>query len=368
MTKGSGERSMLVSQSINPRMVKILPRGNWLDKSGEEVKPAIPSFLGKLETGDKRASRMDLAKWVASKDNPLTSRAFVNRAWKLFFGYGLSRRLDDLGGQGEPPTHPELLDYLAADFSDNGWDVKRLVKIMVTSGAYRQSSAVPGKLLERDPANRLFARQTRFRLDAEFVRDTALSISNLLSSSIGGKSVKPYQPAGYWRHLNFPARKWQQSKGDELYRRSLYTYVCRSFPHPAMVAFDAPSREECVAERPRSNIPQQALVLLNDPVFVEAARVLAERLLIEVKGDDDSRLTRAFQLALTREPTVRERQILAKLLKSQRDRYKANPGDAEKLIATGSKPSSTKREAHELAAWTSVSRALLNIYETTARF
>ena len=368
MTKDSGERSMLVSQSINPRMVKILPRGNWLDKSGEEVKPAIPSFLGKLETGDKRASRMDLAKWVASKDNPLTSRAFVNRAWKLFFGYGLSRRLDDLGGQGEPPTHPELLDYLAADFSDNGWDVKRLVKIMVTSGAYRQSSAVPGKLLERDPANRLFARQTRFRLDAEFVRDTALSISNLLSSSIGGKSVKPYQPAGYWRHLNFPARKWQQSKGDELYRRSLYTYVCRSFPHPAMVAFDAPSREECVAERPRSNIPQQALVLLNDPVFVEAARVLAERLLIEVKGDDDSRLTRAFQLALTREPTVRERQILAKLLKSQRDRYKANPGDAEKLIATGSKPSSTKREAHELAAWTSVSRALLNIYETTARF
>jgi hypothetical protein len=368
MTKGSGERSMLISQSINPRMVKILPRGNWLDKSGEEVKPAIPSFLGKLETGDKRAGRMDLAKWVISKENPLTSRAFVNRAWKLFFGYGLSRRLDDLGGQGEPPTHPELLDYLAADFRDNGWDVKRLVKLMVTSGAYRQSSAVSAKLLDEDPANRLFARQTRFRLDAEFVRDTALSISNLLSPSIGGKSVKPYQPAGYWRHLNFPARKWQQSQGDELYRRSLYTYVCRSFPHPAMVAFDAPSREECVAERPRSNIPQQALVLLNDPVFVEAARVLAERLLIEVKGDDAARLTRAFGLALTREPTPKERQILTKLLNAQRERYKANPEDAKKLIATGSKPASGNHESHELAAWTSISRALLNIYETTARF
>ncbi len=368
MTKGSGERSMLVSQSTNPRMVKILPRGNWLDKSGEEVKPAIPSFLGTLETGDKRASRMDLAKWVVSKGNPLTSRAFVNRAWKLFFGYGLSRRLDDLGGQGEPPTHPELLDYLAADFRDNGWDIKRLVKLMVTSSAYRQSSAVSEKLQEQDPANRLFARQTRFRLDAEFVRDTALSISNLLSPSIGGKSVKPYQPAGYWRHLNFPARKWQQSKGDELYRRSLYTYVCRSFPHPAMVAFDAPSREECVAERPRSNIPQQALVLLNDPVFVEAARVLAERLLIEAKGDDASRLSRAFRLALTREPTPKERQILTRLLNAQRERYKANPEDAKKLIATGSKPVPANQEPHELAAWTTISRALLNIYETTARF
>jgi hypothetical protein len=368
MNKGSGERSMLVSESTKPRMVKILPRGNWLDKSGEEVKPAIPSFLGKLETDDRQANRMDLAKWVVSKDNPLTSRAFVNRIWKLFFGYGLSRRLDDLGGQGEPPTHPELLDYLAADFRDNGWDVKRLIKLMVTSGAYRQSSAVSEKLLEQDPANRLFARQSRFRLDAEFVRDTALSISNLLSPSIGGKSVKPYQPAGYWRHLNFPARKWQQSKGDELYRRSLYTYVCRSFPHPAMVAFDAPSREECVADRPRSNIPQQALVLLNDPVFVEAARVLAERLLTESKADDAARLTLAFRLALTREPAPRERQILTKLLAAQRERYKANPEDAKKLVATGSKPASANLEPQELAAWTSITRALLNIYETTARF
>ncbi|MBG31262.1 MAG: peptidylprolyl isomerase [Opitutae bacterium] len=368
LNKSSGERSMLVSESTKPRMVKILPRGNWLDKSGEEVKPAIPSFLGKLETDGRQANRMDLAQWVVSKDNPLTSRAFVNRIWKLFFGYGLSRRLDDLGGQGEPPTNPELLDYLAADFRDTGWDVKRLIKFMVMSGTYRQSSAVSEELLEKDPANRLFARQTRFRLDAEFVRDTALSVSNLLSPNIGGKSVKPYQPAGYWRHLNFPARKWQQSKGDELYRRSLYTFVCRSFPHPAMVAFDAPSREECVAERPRSNIPQQALVLLNDPVFVEAARALAERLLMEIKGNDDTRLALAFKLALTREPSAKERQILSKLLAAQRERYKANPEDAKKLIATGSKQVAANLESHELAAWTSIARALLNIYETTARF
>ena len=180
--------------------------------------------------------------------------------------------------------------------------------------------------------------------------------------------MKPYQPAGYWRHLNFPARKWQQSRGDELYRRSLYTFVCRSFPHPAMVAFDAPSREECVAERPRSNIPQQALVLLNDPVFVEAARVLAERLLTEVTGNDDMRISLAFRLALTREPNAKERQILTKLLSVQRARYKANPEDAKKLVATGSKPMNTGLEPQELAAWTSIARALLNIYETTARF
>ncbi len=363
-----GVRAMLVSEPTKPRMVKILPRGNWLDKSGEEVQPAIPEFLGKLEVGDKRATRMDLAKWVVSKDNPLTSRAFVNRAWKLFFGHGLSRRLDDLGGQGEPPTHPALLDHLSADFQDNGWNVKELIKKMVTSETYRQSSIPSEKLMQKDPGNHLFARQARFRLDAEFVRDTSLSISGLLIPTVGGPSVKPYQPAGYWRHLNFPARKWQASKGNDLFRRGVYTFICRSFPHPAMVAFDAPSREECVAERPRSNIPQQALVLLNDPVFVESARVLAERLLIEVKGDDGKRLTLAFRLALTREPAPRERQILTNLLSAQRERYKANPEDAKKLVATGSKPAPANLEPQELAAWTSITRALLNIYETTARF
>ena len=366
--EGGGERPMLVSEKTNPRMVKILPRGDWLDKSGEEVKPAIPAFLGKLETGERRANRMDLAKWVVDKNNPLTSRAFVNRIWKLFFGYGLSRRLDDLGGQGETPTHPELLDYLSAEFMAKDWDVKWLVKTLVSSGTYRQSSLVSADLRRDDPANRLYARQSRFRLDAEFVRDSALSISNLLSETLGGRSVKPYQPAGYWRHLNFPARRWTAGKGDDLYRRSVYTFVCRSFPHPAMVSFDAPSREECVAERPRSNIPQQALVLLNDPVFVEAARALAERLLSESKLDDNGRIVRAFRLALSRKPTTEEVKVLGKLLEMQRKRYLADVDSAKKLVSVGQKATAADLNVSELASWTAVSRAVLNLYETTARF
>ena len=366
--EGGGERPMLVSEKTNPRMVKILPRGDWLDKSGEEVKPAIPAFLGKLETGERRANRMDLAKWVVDKNNPLTSRAFVNRIWKLFFGNGLSRRLDDLGGQGETPTHPELLDYLSAEFMAKDWDVKWLVKTLVSSGTYRQSSLVSADLRRDDPANRLYARQSRFRLDAEFVRDSALSISNLLSETLGGRSVKPYQPAGYWRHLNFPARRWTAGKGDDLYRRSVYTFVCRSFPHPAMVSFDAPSREECVAERPRSNIPQQALVLLNDPVFVEAARALAERLLSESKLDDNGRIVRAFRLALSRKPTTEEVKVLGKLLEMQRKRYLADVDSAKKLVSVGQKATAADLNVSELASWTAVSRAVLNLYETTARF
>ena len=363
-----GFRTMLVSQAATPRMVKILPRGNWLDKSGEEVMPAIPEFMGKLDTADKRATRMDLAKWVVSKDNPLTSRAFVNRTWKLFFGYGLSRRLDDLGGQGEPPTHPKILDHLSAEFLSSGWNVKKLVKEIVTSKAYRQSSLNRGTLAKDDPDNRTYARQSRYRVDAEFVRDSALSVSGLLVQKLGGKSVKPYQPAGYWQHLNFPARKWQSGKGDELYRRSLYTFVCRSFPHPAMVAFDAPSREECSAERPRSNIPQQALVLLNDPVFVEAAKALAERLLKEGKATDEQKLDKIFDLALTRKPSKQESNVLLELLAAQRKRYKEDGKAALELLSTGAKPADPSIKISELAAWTSISRAMLNLYETTARF
>ncbi len=363
-----GFRTMLVSQAGAPRMVKILPRGNWLDKSGEEVQPAIPEFMGKLDTGDLRATRLDLAKWVVAKDNPLTARAFVNRTWKLFFGYGLSRRLDDLGGQGEPPTHPELLDHLATGFRDGNWDVKVLVRKIVTSQAYRQSSLPRGTLATEDPGNRHYARQSRFRVDAEFVRDSALSISGLLVQKIGGKSVKPYQPAGYWQHLNFPARKWQAGQGDDLYRRSLYTFVCRSFPHPAMVAFDAPSREECAAERPRSNIPQQALVLLNDPVFVEAANYLAERLLKQGEATDAQRLEKIFSLTLTRKPTKQEQTILLELLAEQRKRYQDDEKSALELLSTGVKPIDKSLKPAELAAWTSISRAMLNLYETTARF
>ncbi len=360
-------RSMLVSQSGNKRMVRILPRGNWLDKSGEVVDPAIPEFMGKLDLENRKANRLDLAKWVISKDNPLPARAFTNRIWKIFFGYGLSRRLEDLGGQGEPPTHPKLLDHLAIQFRDQGWNIKKLIRTLVTSDAYKQSSVPSEKLAKADPLNRLYARQSRFRLDAEFVRDSALSISGLLINDIGGKSVKPYQPAGYWRHLNFPARKWQAGQGNDLYRRGLYTFHCRSFTHPAMLAFDAPSREECAAERPRSNIPQQALVLLNDPVFVEAARVFAEKILQSNHSNDEEKIAYAFDHALTRKPNPEEIKIMQSLLQNQRERYKADEKAAIELLKTGMKAYDDSIEISELAAWTSISRTLLNMYETTAR-
>ena len=360
-------RSMLVSQSGNKRMVRILPRGNWLDKSGEVVDPAIPEFMGKLDLENRKANRLDLAKWVVSKDNPLPARAFTNRIWKIFFGYGLSRRLEDLGGQGEPPTHPKLLDHLSTQFREQGWNIKKLIRTLVTSDAYKQSSVPSEKLAKADPLNRLYARQSRFRLDAEFVRDSALSISGLLINDIGGKSVKPYQPAGYWRHLNFPARKWQAGQGNDLYRRGLYTFHCRSFTHPAMLAFDAPSREECAAERPRSNIPQQALVLLNDPVFVEAARVFAEKILQSNHSNDEEKIAYAFDHALTRKPNPEEIKIMQSLLQNQRERYKADEKAAIELLKTGMKAYDDSIEISELAAWTSISRTLLNMYETTAR-
>lgn len=361
-------RSMLVSESGDSATVRILPRGNWLDETGEVVHPAIPKFLGKLQIGERKANRLDLAQWVVSPDNPLPARAFVNRIWKLYFGYGLSRRLEDLGGQGEPPTHADLLDHLATDFRNNQWNIKKLIRTLITSEAYKQSSTPSDKLASADPLNRLYARQSRFRIDAEFVRDSALSISGLLVQKIGGISVKPYQPDGYWQHLNFPARKWQADNGENLYRRGLYTFHCRSFTHPAMLAFDAPSREECSAERPRSNIPQQALVLLNDPVFVEAARSFADKLLSLSVASDSERIEHSFQWALTRNPTSQEKKVLIDLLAEQRARYQTDEASALALVQTGEKPLNPDLSLSELAAWTSLTRTLLNLYETTARF
>ena len=262
-------------------MVRILPRGNWMDESGEIVTPALPSTLVTETSDDRRLNRLDLARWIVSADNPLTARVTVNRLWKLYFGAGLSRKLDDLGAQGEWPTHPELLDFLATEFRTSGWNLKHTIKSLLLSRVYRQSSLVSGTLQEQDPFNRQLARQGRFRLDAELVRDNALEISGLLVKSIGGRSVRPYQPAGYWAYLNFPTREWQNSSGEDLYRRGLYTHWQRQYLHPSLLAFDAPSREECTADRNRSNTPLQSLVLLNDPSYVEAARAFAEKILRE---------------------------------------------------------------------------------------
>lgn len=356
-----------ITTTEEPQPVRILPRGNWLDESGEIVSPAVPHFLPQIDAGSRRATRLDLARWLTSRDNPLTARVFVNRQWKLFFGQGLCRTLEDFGSQGEWPTHPELLDHLAVEFMDSGWDVKRLVRTLVTSATYRQTSRASRERIERDPYNLVFARQTRIRLDAEMVRDNALAISGLLSNRMGGPSVRPYQPMGYWGFLNFPPREWENSTGEDQYRRGIYTWWQRTFPQPSLLAFDAPSREECVAERTRSNIPQQALVLLNDPSYVEAARVYAESILREGGATIESRLRWAYSRALTRAPRAEEVRILSELLWKHRNQYQANPQDARSLVNMGQAPAHKGLNVADLAGWTSVARTILNLPEVITR-
>ncbi len=357
----------LVTSATNPREMRILRRGNWLDDSGPLVTPAIPAFLGKLDTGDRRPTRLDLANWVVDRENPLTSRTFVNRIWKLFFGAGISRNVDDLGAQGQWPSHSELLDWLAVDFVENGWDVKRLVKQIVTSRTYSQSSKSTVASRNRDALNILLARQARFRLDAEMVRDNALAIGGILVERIGGRSVKPYQPDGYWRHLNFPGRKWAADGGDDQYRRALYTHWQRSFLHPSLLAFDAPSREECTAERPRSNTPLQALVLLNDPSYVEAARAFGERIVKEGGNDVVARIRWAFNEAVSRTPGTSELKLVADLHAEQLKRYLADEGAAKEFLAVGMRAVPADLPPADLASWTAVARTILNLHETIAR-
>jgi hypothetical protein len=357
----------LVTASVQPRMVRILRRGNWMDESGEVVAPAFPGILSTSAPGDSRLTRLDLARWMTSVDNPLTARVFANRVWKLLFGAGLSRRVDDLGAQGDWPSHPQLLDHLAGQFIDSGWNIKRLIKTIVMSETYRQTSIASHKAREIDPYNRWLARQGRFRLDAELVRDNALAISGLLVSKIGGTSVKPYQPPGYWSHLNFPTREWQNGSGDDLYRRGLYTHWQRQYLHPSLLAFDAPSREECTADRARSNTPLQSLVLLNDPSYVEAARAFAEQLIRYGGPTSYDRLKFAFRRAVSREITPAETTVLVQLLQKHLDEYKTDEPAATELLSVGAKPAPTDLNKTELAAWTSVARALLNLHETITR-
>lgn len=368
-TRRNNARTTMISVSIKPREIRVLPRGNWLDDSGPVVHPAVPEFLGHVDQDDKRDTRLDLANWLCDPQNGtggLTARVFVNRLWYLFFGAGISRSLDDFGGQGEPPSHPELLDYLAVDFYQNDWDIKRAIKQIVMSRAYRQSSVPSEAHLAKDPENRLFARQSRFRLPAEFVRDTALHISGLLVPTIGGPSVRPYQPEGYYRHLNFPKRTYQHHQDDRQWRRGVYVHWQRQFLHPMLKAFDAPNREECTAQRAESNTPLAALTLLNDPTFVEASRNFAERILAEGGKTDVSRLNFAYEVAVSRKPDSYETKLLTQLLESNRTRFTADPSEAEKLLHTGLAPTPQSKTI-ELASWTEVARAILNMSETTTR-
>ncbi len=359
----------LISMAGNARPIRILARGNWLDDSGEVVPPAVPvsiTVTGWTPPEKPRLGRLELVDWMMHQDNPLTARVFVNRLWKLTFGRGIVRTLDDFGTQAEWPTHPELLDWLAVEFRESGWNIKHVLKLMVMSQAYRQTSIVSPQLQEADARNQWFARQNRFRLDAEMVRDNALAASGLLVEKIGGPSVKPYQPAGYWQYLNFPRREWQNDKGDGLYRRGLYTFWQRTFLQPSLAAFDAPSREECVVERARSNTPQQALALLNDPTYVEAARALAANLL-KAHNQDSERLKFLFSSTLQRAPRPAELELLLPLLEKHREQYAQDPAAADKLLKVGNERSPADLPPAELAAWTSVCRVVLNLHETITR-
>jgi len=361
-------RCLVSAPLATPRTVRILPRGDWMDESGPVVEPALPHFLPQLPNDDsRRLTRLDLARWIASRDNPLTARVFVNRLWKQFFGIGIVKTLDDLGSQGEWPVQPELLDWLACEFMDSGWDVKRVIRTIVTSKTYRQVSTAAPELLASDPENRWLARQSRFRLDAELVRDNALAVSGLLVPTIGGPSVKPYQPDGYWENLNFPVRTYDADKGPNQYRRGLYTWWQRTFLHPSLLAFDAPSREECAADRVRSNIPQQALVLLNDPTYVEAARALAARMIAEGGSDAPSRIRWAWRQALHRMPRDEELAVAASLYEKHQAELAADRAAAEQLLRVGQAPTPDNVDPVELAAWTSVARLVLNLHETIVR-
>jgi hypothetical protein len=357
----------LVSVAVAPRVMRVLPRGNWLDDSGPVVTPGVPASLSPMRVKDLRATRLDLAHWLVARDHPMVARVFVNRLWKLMFGRGIVSSLEDFGSQGSWPTHPELLDWLAVEFMDNGWDIKKMTKLLVMSRTYRQSSYVPRPLRRHDPYNHLLARQARFRLDAEMVRDNALAVSGLLVPKIGGRSAKPYQPAGYWSHLNFPTREYQKDQGPNVYRRGLYTYWCRTFLHPSLLAFDASTREECTVERPRSNTPQQALVLLNDPTYVEAARALAERIVRNGGSGSETRIQFVYRQALCRKARAEEVKLLEALYQKHLAEYRADKQAAGAVLSVGDRPAPKDIDTAELAAWTSVARVILNLHETIMR-
>lgn len=368
--QASVSRSMITVSLKKPRTTRVLPRGNWLDESGDIVMPAVPEFLQTDSVTEERLTRLDLAKWLVNKENGnglFTARVMVNRLWYLFLGSGLAANLDDFGGQGEAPIHPELLDRLAHELVESNWDLKAIIRQIVTSRTYRQSSIATRQMRERDPRNRLYARQSSFRLPAEMVRDNALAISGLLRTEIGGPSVKPYQPAGYYRHLNFPNRKYKSDIDNRQWRRGLYVHWQRQFLHPMMKAFDAPSREECTAERSRSNTPIAALTLLNDPTFVEAARAFATRCLERNVDTDAERCAWAFQQAGTRAPSQQELNILISLLKQNRKLLADAETDGTAVTRVGISKPDNQFEATELAAWTAVCRAILNLAETNTR-
>lgn len=350
------------------RMTYVLDRGAYdSPKKDAEVKPGVPAALPPLPE-NAPPNRLGLAEWMMRPDHPLTARVAINRYWTMLFGEGLVRTAGDFGAQGTPPTHPELLDWLAVDFVENGWDVKRVLKQLVTSETYRQSSRVESIHRMKDPENLWLAHSPRFRLQGEIIRDQALAVSGLLVTEIGGPGVKPYQPVNIWNEVSINGGlRYPQDKGEKLYRRSMYTYWKRSSPMPNMLIFDAPSREKCVIQRARTNTPLQALVMLNDPQFVEAGRALAERLIKEGGADPASRIDLAYRLATARPATEREQTVVQQLLEDQRKRFTANPEGAKEYLAVGESPRDESIDPIEHAAWMVIAQTILNLDESLTR-
>lgn len=361
--------TMVMEEREKQRDTFLLIRGQY-DHLGEKVTCGVPAMLPPLPAGVP-ANRLALARWLVAPNHPLTARVAVNHFWQMLFGNGLVRTAENFGLQGERPTHPELLDWLATEFVRSGWKVRAMMRLLVTSATYRQSSVQTPLLRERDPENRLLARAPRFRLCAEMIRDQALAQSGLLVPKIGGPSVKPYQPEGLWEEISFKGSFSQQyfvqDHGEALYRRSMYTFWKRTCPPPALQIFDAPEREFCLVRRSVTNTPLQALTLMNDPTYMEASRKLAERIMTEGGLWPAQRIRFAFLLLLSRPPTSREQSILLSHYEKQLGAFHTHPDDARKLLSIGESKRKATLEASELAAWTTVASILLNLDETITR-
>ena len=359
--------TMVMQEMEKPRDTFMLVRGSY-DKPGEKVAPAVPAFLPPLPP-DAPANRLGLARWLVAPSHPLTARVAVNRYWQSYFGNGLVKTSEDFGSQGDAPSHPELLDWLATEFVRNGWDVKAMQRLIVTSATYRQTSQAAAPLRERDPENRLLAHGPRQRLTAEMIRDQALAVSGLLNDKMGGLSVKPYQPDGLWEQLSaFQGRKlFERSKGADLWRRSVYTYWKRTVPPPSMTIFDAPTRETCVVRRPMSSTPLQALALLNDEMYMETSRKLAERAMRDGGSAPATRLAHAFRLATARMPSAGELSVLESGLNRRMAQYRSDRAAAEKMLTAGEAPRDPAFDVIELAAYTTAASVILNLDEVITR-
>ena len=348
----------LVMQELpKPRVQHLFVGGSFLNP-GEVVSPGVPAVLNPFPAS-QTPNRLGLAKWLVDPANPLTARVAINRIWAQYFGSGIVLTIEDFGTKGERPTHPELLDWLATEFIRHHWDLKAMHRLIVTSATYRQSSRATPELLERDPQNRLLARGPRVRLEAELVRDQALAVSGLLAKKIGGPSVMPPQPDGIWSSP-YSGDRWATAAGEDRYRRGLYTFWKRTAPYPSFMSFDAPSREFCVVRRPRTNTPLQALALLNDPVYIEAAQALARRIVESSSSDPQARLARGFRLCLARAPEPTESERLVALYSQELARFRADEKAAQSMAG----PVSAADDLAERAAWTVVANVLLNLDET----